>query len=158
MRQRDTEQAQREIARAQSEWKQQQAAFEARVTEAKTTATREERERAEREFTEKMRKLQRQLEEQEREAKESRRKLNEINTRLGQARDSVAIRARWDVLAIDLADKLDAALKNFPSVTDAQYFEAHERTLTESLVARLEIVLRRVKELSQSSAVIVDAG
>lgn len=157
MRQRDIEQAQREIQRAQSEWKQQEAALQARVTEAKTIAAKEERERAEQEFTEKMRKLEKQLGMQERDAMESRKRLNEINARLGQARDAVAIRAKWDILAAELIARLEDAVNRMPSVIDAEYFENHERTLVDSVLRRAETLVTRLKELANAGATVVDS-
>jgi hypothetical protein len=67
-------------------------------------------------------------------------------------------RVRWGELAISLLDTLDAKLAQFPSVIEAQHFEPHERALTDSLVKRLEIALRRAKELHRTSTSVVDAG
>ncbi len=65
---------------------------------------------------------------------------------------------RWGELAISLLDTLDAKLAQFPSVIEAQPFEPHERALTDSLVKRLEIALRRAKELHRTSTSVEDAG
>jgi hypothetical protein len=147
LRQRDMEEAQAQIQRAQSEW-----------TDRLAYAKKEEQDRLEADFSKQMRALQEQLKEQEKAARKAQQQANELNDRLTHARDSEAVRARWGELAMSLADTLDAHLERFPSVTDAQYFEAHERTLTESLIQRLEIVLRRARELSKTSSMIVDAG
>lgn len=146
LRQRDMEEAQKQIQRAQAEWNERLA-----------YAKKEERERLEVEHAKEMRAFQEQLKEQEKAAKKAQQQAAELNERLTHARDSEAIRARWDVLAIDLTDYLDSKLAHFPSVADAQYFEAHERTLADGLVKRLEIVLQRAKELSRPSMTIVDA-
>jgi hypothetical protein len=67
-------------------------------------------------------------------------------------------RVRRGELAISLLDTLNAKLVQFPSVIEAQHFEPHERALTDSLVKRLEIALRRAKELHRTSTSVVDVG
>jgi hypothetical protein len=146
LRQRDMEEAQRQIQRAQAEWDERLA-----------YAKKEERDHLEADFTKQMRALQAQVDEQSKAAKKAQQQANELNERLTHARDSEAVRARWGVLAMSIADTVDAWLAKFPSVIDAQYFEAHERTLMDNAAKRLEILLRRIKELSQSSATVVES-
>ncbi len=151
LRQRDMEEAQRQIQRAQADWQQ-------RLTEATTRATTEERVRLAGEFDKRMRELQDQLKAQARVAETARREANELNQRLTHARDSEAVRARWEALAVSLIDRLDADMLKLPSQVDAQCFEAHERTLVESIRKRAELLTSRMQELERAATSIVEAG
>lgn len=151
MRQRDSEEAQRQVQRAQAEW-------DTRLKDATNKATEQERSRLEREYTTQMSALEKQLEAQRQAARRAERDVNALTARLENARDSEAVRARWGMLAATMVKMLDGWLAEFPTAADAQYFEAHERTLTESVLKRLNVMLSRVTELSRSSTTIVDAG
>lgn len=151
LRKRDTDEAQRQVQRAQAEW-------DTRLKDATSKATEQERTRLEREYTAQMRDLEKQLEAQRQAARRAERDVNALTARLENARDSEAVRARWGMLAATMVKMLDGWLAEFPTAADAQYFEAHERTLTESVVKRLRVMLSRVTELEHSSATIIDAG
>jgi hypothetical protein len=151
LRQRDTEEAQRQVQRAQAEW-------DSRLKDATNKATEQERARLERDYTAQMQALEKQLEAQRQAARRAERDVNALTARLENARDSEAVRARWGMLAATMVKMLDGWIAEYPTAADAQYFEAHERTLTESVIKRLQVVLSRTTELSRSSTTIIDAG
>lgn len=150
LRMRDVEDAQRALQTAQADWQQ-------RLSEATSKATQQEKERIEKAYTERMRDLQKQLEYQQRTADLAKQQAEELNERLAHARDSEAIRARWQMTAEALTGQVLQAIGKFPGVTEVSEFGADEWRLLENLRNTLQTAEKRLAELAMPNVTIIDA-